>query len=241
MPSELEHSHEPEDIRQRLEGGARISYLRDWVYGGIDGTVTTFAVVAGVVGADLSSRVVLILGAANLLADGFSMAASNYSGTKTEIDDAQRLRRMEERHIALDPDGEREEIRQIFAAKGFDGKDLDRVVEVICGDHQQWVAMMLAEEHGLPASQRQPIRAAIHTFLAFVLCGLVPLLPYILGTPARLEIAALMSAMVFFAIGSLKSIWSMASWWRSGSETMAIGMAAAGMAYAVGWLLKGLA
>ena len=81
-----EHSHTREGISERLSQARRPNYLRDWIYGGIDGTVTTFAVVSGVAGAQLSSQVVIILGLANLLADGFSMAASNYSGTKTEID-----------------------------------------------------------------------------------------------------------------------------------------------------------
>ena len=88
----LEHDHSPQAIRARLAKGTRPNYLRDWVYGGIDGAVTTFAIVAGVAGAQLSTKIVVILGMANLLADGFSMAASNYSGTKTEVDDLERLR-----------------------------------------------------------------------------------------------------------------------------------------------------
>ena len=113
--------------------GPRVSYLRDWVYGGIDGTVTTFAVVAGVVGAELSTKALLILGAANLIADGFSMAAANYSGTKAEIEEYEQVRRMEERHVDIAPEGEREEIRQIFQAKGFEGEALDSAVDVITG------------------------------------------------------------------------------------------------------------
>ena len=73
----LEHSHQPEDIASRLASGPTASYLRDWIYGGIDGAVTTFAIVAGSVGANLSAKIILILGMANLLADGFSMAAAN--------------------------------------------------------------------------------------------------------------------------------------------------------------------
>ena len=91
MEPELEHSHTKEEIRARLARDPGISYLRDWIYGGIDGVVTTFAVVASVVGADLSSKVVLILGLANLVADGFAMAAGNYSGTQAERDDYNRL------------------------------------------------------------------------------------------------------------------------------------------------------
>ena len=97
----------------------------------VDGAVTTFAVVSGVAGAQLSSRVIIILGLANLLADGFSMAASNYSGTKTEIDDRRRLTEVERRHIALYPEGEREEIRQILAAKGLSGPSLEDAVAAV--------------------------------------------------------------------------------------------------------------
>ena len=87
----LEHEHTPEAIAERLGRGARHNYLRDFVYGGIDGAVTTFAVVAGTIGANLATRIVLILGAANLIADGFSMAASNFLGTRAERDDYRRV------------------------------------------------------------------------------------------------------------------------------------------------------
>ncbi|HFD2274735.1 TPA: VIT1/CCC1 transporter family protein, partial [Legionella pneumophila] len=79
----LEHGHSQKEIRERLTQTPSQNYLRDWIYGGIDGVVTTFAIVSGVVGGQLSSLVILILGFANLLADGFSMAASNYLGTKS--------------------------------------------------------------------------------------------------------------------------------------------------------------
>src|SRR5208282_1226275 len=115
MQQALEHSHTRQAIHDRLARGPRSNYLRDWIYGGIDGAVTTFAIVAGVVGADLSASILLILGFANLLADGFAMAASNYSGTKAESDDYERVLAIEQKHIALVPDGEREEIRQIFS------------------------------------------------------------------------------------------------------------------------------
>jgi VIT1/CCC1 family predicted Fe2+/Mn2+ transporter len=236
----LEHGHSVEEIRDRISNGPRVNYLRDWVYGGIDGAVTTFAVVAGVVGADLSSRVLLILGAANVLADGFSMAASNYSGTKAEIDDYRRLRAMEERHIDEAPEGEREEIRQIFRAKGFAGQDLARAVAVITASRQRWIDTMLAEEHGMPAVQRSPVIAGLCTFVAFMLCGLVPLLPFLVGLQASVTVAAIMTAAVFFGIGSLKSLWSPAHWLWSGLETLTIGMGAAALAWLVGHFLKTL-
>jgi VIT1/CCC1 family predicted Fe2+/Mn2+ transporter len=236
----MEHEHSAQAIAKRLAGAPSFSYLRDWVYGGIDGAVTTFAIVAGVVGAQLSSRVVLILGIANLVADGFSMAASNYSGTKTEHEEVAHLRAIEERHIGAAPNGEREEIRQIFRGKGFHGQDLERAVEVITADRDRWVNTMLAEEYGLPKAVRSPLKAAASTFASFVLCGAVPLLPFLVEAPATFHLSVVMTALVFFLIGSTKSRWSPVSWWRSGAETLAIGLGAAALAFVIGYALKGL-
>ena len=77
-------AHTPEAVRERLLAAPRHSYLRDFVYGSVDGAVTTFAIVSGVAGAGLPGRVVIILGLANVAADGFSMAASNFLGTRAE-------------------------------------------------------------------------------------------------------------------------------------------------------------
>ncbi|HEX5795035.1 MAG TPA: VIT1/CCC1 transporter family protein [Geminicoccaceae bacterium] len=234
----MEHEHSRSAIADRLARAPTVSYLRDWVYGGIDGAVTTFAVVAGVVGAELTNRVVLILGAANLVADGFSMAASNYSGTKTEHEELAQLRAVEERHIDTVPEGEREEIRQIFRAKGFEGRDLEQAVAVITGDRARWVDTMLAEEYGLPKTVRAPLKAAASTFAAFLLCGTIPLLPFLAPTARQFEQSVAVTALVFFLIGSTKSRWSPVSWWRSGAETLLIGLGAAALAYLVGALLR---
>lgn len=237
----LEHDHSPAAIRARLAAGPRHNYLRDWVLGGLDGAVTTFAVVSGIVGAHLSSGVILVLGFANLLADGFSMAASNYLATKAEREDLEHLAAVETRHIETFPAGEREEVRQIFRAKGLGGDDLERVVELITADRGRWVRTMLTEEYGLPQDIRSPWLAALSTFSAFVACGLVPLLPFLVGVADAFWLAAGMTGGVFFAIGSAKSRWSTAPWWRSGLETFILGSVAAGLAYGVGVLLKALA
>ncbi len=234
----LEHSHDPQEIARRLREGPRISYLRDWVYGGIDGTVTTFAIVAAAVGADLSNRYLLILGMANLLADGFSMAAANYSGTKAEIEEYSLVRHMEERHIEAAPDGEREEIRQIFSSKGFKGKTLEAAVEVITAEKERWIDTMMTEEHGLPPITRSPSRAGLMTFLAFVACGFLPVAPFAFGIPATILTSVMMAAFTFFLIGSLRSRWSPVHWLRAGTETLLIGLASAGVAYLVGDFLK---
>jgi VIT1/CCC1 family predicted Fe2+/Mn2+ transporter len=239
-PRHLEHDHHPREIAKRLAEGPRVSYLRDWVYGGIDGTVTTFAVVAGVVGADLSTKALLILGAANLFADGFSMAAANFSGTKAEMEEYEQVRRMEERHVDFAPEGEREEVRQIFRAKGFEGEALESAVNVITEKRERWIETMMTEEHGLPPISRSPGRAALTTFLAFLICGSVPLVPFVLGLPATVEASTVMTGLTFFSIGSMRSRWSPAPWWRAGLETFAIGISAAAMAYVVGVILGGL-
>lgn len=234
----MEHLHDPESIRERLAAGPRLSYLRDFVYGGIDGSVTTFAVVTGVVGARLSPAIILILGAANLVADGFSMAASNYLGTSTERQEADALRARERRHIALHPEGEREEIRQIFAAKGIEGDDLERVVAAVTSDQERWIDVMLSEEYGLPQQVRSARAAALATFGAFVLCGLVPLLPFIFAIPHALTVSIVMTLGVFFAVGSARSRWLILSWWRAGLETLAIGAVAATLAWVAGMVIK---
>lgn len=236
----LEHGHTLEAISERLSSGPGHNYLRDFIYGGIDGAVTTFAVVAGVVGAELSAAVILIMGFANLVADGFSMAASNFLGTRAERDDFERLEAVERRHIEVIPEGEREEVRQIFMRKGFDGDDLERVVSLITADRSRWVRTMLTEEYGLPADVRSPWRAAFATFAAFCLCGLVPLVPYVFGAREAFLLSTVMTGGVFFAIGSVKSRWSTDSWWRSGLSTFAVGGLAASLAYAVGLLLRSL-
>jgi len=234
----MEHEHTVEAIQARLSAGPRQNYLRDWIYGGIDGAVTTFAVVSGVVGARLSPWVILVMGFANLFADGFSMAASNFLGTRAEHEDLKRLEAIEHRHVDLDPEGEREEVRQIFRGKGFNGEDLTRLVDLITSDRERWVRTMLTEEYGLPQQVRSPWLAAITTFSAFLVCGLVPLLPYLFGGPDPLALSIVMTGIVFFGIGSLKSRWSVSVWWRSGLSTLAVGVIAASLAYAVGLLLN---
>lgn len=236
MTPVLEHSHSPKAIHDRLVQGPSSNYLRDWIYGGIDGAITTFAIVAGVVGADLSTMVLLILGVANLLADGFAMAAGNYIGTEAERDDYERVLGIERRHIALAPEGEREEIRQIFAAKGFAGDDLERVVAVITSDHGLWARTMAAEEYGLTQTLRSPVLAALSTFAAFVVCGSLPLLTYLL--PGGLFDCIIATGATFFGVGAIKSRWGSAGWLRSGIEALLIGMGAAALAFAVGFGLR---
>ena len=235
----LEHEHTTEAIADRI-AASNHNYIRDFIYGGIDGAVTTFAVVSGVSGADLSPTIILILGFANLAADGFSMAASNYLGTRAELDDYKRIEKIEYRHIEVAPEGEREEVRQIYREKGFEGDELENAVNLITSDKDRWVKTMLADEYGLAAEVRSPWYAAFATFSAFVICGLVPLLPYLFGSTSSFFVSCILTGATFFLIGSLKSRWSTSTWLRSGLETLFVGALAASLAYAVGVLLKGI-
>lgn len=233
-----EHGHSPREISTRLSESKRGSHLRDVVYGGIDGAVTTFAIVAGVQGAGLPPAIIIVLGLANVLADGFSMAAGNYSGTKADLDDRNRLRAVEHRHIKDYPEGEREELRQILALRGLSGRVLDDATDAIAEDPEKWVDLMLTDEYGLSPTDPAPLAAAFATFIAFLFAGSVPLLPFILNLPNPFLVATLATGAVFFAIGSGKSHWSLAPWWWSGMETLAIGSVAAFIAYLVGTLFN---
>lgn len=233
-----EHQHS--EIRRRLANRQGHSFLGDAVLGAIDGCVTTFAVVAGAVGGGFSNTVVIVLGFANLLADGLSMAISNYQASKTQQDEITRARRMENRHIDQVPDGEREEIRQIFAAKGFQGPILEEVVEVITSDRDVWVDTMLTEELGLQPITPHPVRAGLTTFLAFLTVGAVPLMPFILlAADASLFVfSASLAGLAFFAVGMVRAQLLEKPVLMGGLTTLASGGAAASVAYGVGWWLR---
>ncbi|MFC7068540.1 VIT1/CCC1 transporter family protein [Halobaculum lipolyticum] len=189
---------------ERLLGDERTdagTYLAEYVYGANDGIVTTFAVVAGVAGAALEPSIVLILGVANLLADGFSMGMSNYLSRRTEID----YRETGDR--ATD--------------EGTDGTDG-------------------ADDHGADDG-KSPARTALATFLAFVVAGWTPLLPYVFVVEPLFELAVVVTGAAFFLVGASRSLVTKRPWYLAGGEMFAVGMAAAAVAYTVGVLLGGLA
>ena len=241
-PEPLEHEHTPEAIAARLGGTLNHESLGDFVLGAIDGAITTFAIVCGVAGAGLSAGVAIVLGLANVLADGFSMAIGNYLKARSDEQMVHRYRRIEEDHIDRVPEGEREELRQIFAAKGFSGSTLEQVVDVIAADRKRWVDTMLTEEWGLPTSTPSPRRAAIVTFLAFVLAGLVPLTPLLFSGVIDVQTTFLLSAaataITFTAIGAVRGRVANQSMILSAVETLGVGGVAAALAFFVGLLLR---
>lgn len=237
----LAAEHHPDVIRERLAEPEDHSYLGDAILGGIDGGVTTFAVVSGAMGGGFSQLVIVVLGFANLLADGFSMAVSNYLGTKSERENAEEVRRMEERHIEECPEGEREEVRQIFAAKGFDGETLEEIVATISEDRRTWIDTMMREEHGMRLVTPTPWRAAAATLVAFILVGLVPLVPFLwpgIAMTSAFIASAIATALAFLGVGLVKGKVLHRPPVRSGLETLLMGSGAAIVAYVVGYWLR---
>ncbi len=240
----LKVSHTREAIRTRLREGARHSYLRDAVYGAVDGTVTTFAVVSGVAGAGLAPGIVLILGMANLAGDGFSMAIGNYLGTRADRQLIEIAKKAEARHIEIVPDGEAEEIRQIFASKGFAGEELENAVRIITSDRELWINTMVREELGMPVESASPVKAAVITFVAFTAAGFLPLLSFFFdfifkgaGSDPFMT-SSILTGAAFFIVGVLKSRYVGEKWWLAGLQTFFAGGAAAALAFAIGAFLR---
>lgn len=222
-------------------------YLGDAVYGALDGLVTTFAVVTAVVGSNLSINVILILGFANLFGDGFSMSVGRYLSLKSEQDYAKEELNRERWEIENYPEGEIEEIRQIYKQKGFEGKDLERAVEIITADRDRWIKAMMVDELGIIPENESPMKASLVTFVAFVVCGFLPLLTFVLISffpglmPKAFLLSCLITAVSAFAVGSLRSLLIAKSWIIAGLEMLVLTAAASGVAYGIGALLSGIA
>lgn len=230
-------------LEEERHGNRLGPFIHDIVYGGNDGIVTTFAVVAGTVGADLPHYVVVILGLANLFADGISMATGSYLSGKSEMDQYERLQKEEMNEIAEIPEIEREEIRDAYRKKGFTGPALESVVQVITGNPETWVETMMLEEHGLTRGDpTAPRKHALVTFSAFQVFGAVPLLPFIFGAPVdlRFYVAIFSTFAALLLLGLTRSIVTKERLLKGPLEVVGVGALGAVVAYGIGVLLRGL-
>ena len=237
----LAESHHPSEISKRLQQPNKSFTASDAILGSIDGCVTTFAIVSGVVGAGLPASVALVLGIANLIADGFSMAVSNYEAINSQREYIEEIKRIEHDHIDKVPEGEREEVRQIYQSKGFDGYVLDKIVETICKNRALWVETMLTEEYGLQKSNLNPLKSGWITFLSFVFVGSFPLLPFAfshIGINQQFIFSSCIAGLTFFVIGMVKSVFLSKPVLTSGLKTLLTGGTAAGLAFITGYLLR---
>ena len=221
------------------EAHGRGKYLKSVVYGGLDGIITTFAVVAGVAGAHLDVAIVLILGFANLIADGLSMALGDFLSTKAELQFAASEREREAWEVTHFPEQEKAELVEVYTEKGMAEADADAMVALLAGHEPTWVDTMMAMELGIPESDESPLANGTVTFLSFATFGFVPLVAYVLtqlfsmqGSP--LALAAVLTGVTLFALGTVKVRVVRMHWLRAGIEMLVIGGVAAGAAYGIG-------
>lgn len=243
--SEALRKHQEEKIHNKQGWRAKWEdYIGEFVYGGIDGSVTTFAVVAGSAGAHLDTSVIIILGFANLIADGFAMSVGSYLSNKSEKDNYEKHKRLEYWEVDNLPEIEREEIKEIYKEKGFEGELLEQVVDVITADKDRWVDVMMKEELNMMESEKSPFAMGAMTFISFVIVGLVPLIAYIWDYSSEqnesnlFTISIVLTSLAFIGIGWLKSIVTQTKRLRSILETLFLGAAAAILSYFVGSVLE---
>lgn len=219
-------------------------YIKDVVYGANDGIITTFAVVAGVVGASLSETTIVILGVASLLADGFSMAMSNYLGSKSESEFYEKERATEEWEIENDRKKEVKETEEFLAAKGYSLEDSRKFVELFSKNKELWADFMMKEELNLPYDEKKSYKASsMLTFFSFVGAGLVPLLPFLIWSGERgalFSSAILFTGLALFFVGAMRTHFTGKNWAQAGFEMLFVGGVASTIAYSVGAIVKGL-
>lgn len=220
-------------------------YLGEFVYGGIDGCVTTFAVVAGSVGAGLDSAIIIILGFANLLADGFAMSVGAYLSNKTKKDNYNKHKQIEYWEVDNLPELEKEEIRVIYKEQGFEGELLEEVVNVITSDKDRWVNVMMKEELVMFDEDKSPVIIGGITYFSFIIIGIIPLLVYVVDYIYPLEsdlflLSSILTAIGFIIIGWLKAFVNQTAFWKGILETLLLGGIAAVVAYFIGDFLESI-
>jgi VIT1/CCC1 family predicted Fe2+/Mn2+ transporter len=220
-------------------------YLGEFVYGGIDGSVTTFAVVSGAVGAGLDSSIIIILGCANLLADGLAMSIGAFLSTKAEKDNYDKNLKTEYWEIEHLPEIEKEEIRDIYRDKGFEGDLLEQIVEVITADDDRWVDVMMKEELEMQKETKSAIWVGGATYISFLILGIIPLSVYFWdyafnNVQNPFLISIILTSVGFASIGYLKAVINHTNKLRGVLETLILGGLAASVSYYVGGLIERL-
>jgi vacuolar iron transporter family protein len=222
-------------------------YIKSLIYGGLDGIITTFAVVAGVAGAALSPGVVLILGFANLIADGLSMAIGDFLSTKAEMEFQQAERVRETWEVEHYPEGEKHELIELYVNKGMGEEDAKTIVDIISKNKETWVDIMMVEELGIIQEEESPLKNALVTLASFVVFGFIPLVTYVISklVPSlsvdTFILSCILTSLTLFVLGALKVKVTGKNWFKSGLEMLIVGSLAAGAAYGIGILLGGIA
>lgn len=231
---------EAEEVLHRLHRG---TYIADFVYGANDGIVTTFAVVAGATGALLSPGIIIILGIANLIADGFSMGASSFLSLRSEKAFVSMQRRKEEWEVENFPEIELRETEGILRKWNVPEFAVGPAVKAIAQDKKRWVDWLMREELGLrEEGPGSPFSHGLATFAAFLVAGIIPLVPYIFQTAPESQFlfSAVLAGAAFFGVGAARTLVTDESAIKGGLEILFIGGLAAVVAYSVGWFIKSI-
>jgi len=185
-----------------------------------------------------SLTVLLATGFAAAITESISMGAVGYTSAVSERDYYQAERNREAAEIDATPEAERQEVRDIYAAKGFSGDLLDRVVDTITANRDAWLATMMDEElHLQPVRTSDILRSATLITIATLIGHLIPLLPFVwLSRPAALVTAIVLSALVLFGVGAYSAVTLVGDWRKKGLQMVAIGLGAA----AIGFLIARL-
>lgn len=237
----IAHSHpEEHSLHVQHDPHRQASGLADIILGGQDGLVNVLGISLGVAAATSDPRVVLVAGLAATFAESVSMGAVAFTSTLAEADFYESERAREYRHIQQVPTLERDEIRAIYADKGFTGELLDHIVDTITANKDVWVAVMMAEEHQLtPADRGTAARSALVVGVSALIGSLIPLAPFaFLPVTTSMWVSVVMTALVLFAVGAYKARITVGHPAKSGLEMAVIGTLSALVGYVVGALLK---
>jgi VIT1/CCC1 family predicted Fe2+/Mn2+ transporter len=211
--------------------------FRDIILGGQDGVVNVLGIVLGVATATDSSQIVLLSGIAATFAESVSMAAVAYTSSRAEAEHYHAEVEREKYEMEHLSDVERQEIRDIYKAKGFEGKLLDQVVDKICSDNKVWLDTMMREELKLenPEDSMSPFKQGLLVGGSALIGSFIPIIPFLLLAPhLAIPVALVASLAILFIVGALKSKMTSGKWLKGGLELMLIGGAAAIAGYVVG-------
>ncbi len=211
-------------------------WLRPAVFGAMDGLVSNFALIAGVVGgtAGGSAHPVVLAGLAGLAAGAFSMAAGEYTSVASQSEFARQQVELERAEIVANSAGEQAELAAMYVHKGVEPAVARQAAAQVHRDVDNAVRVHAREEFGVdPDDLASPVVAAVSSFLSFAVGALLPVLPYLLGA-STLWPAVVLSLGGLFACGAVVTRVTDRPWWYGGTRQLVLGGAAAALTYAVG-------
>ncbi|MFC8449719.1 VIT1/CCC1 transporter family protein [Kitasatospora sp. NPDC057223] len=228
--------HIPDEGHHRDVNGG---WLRPAVFGAMDGLVSNFALMTGVVGGSVASGTVVLTGLAGLAAGACSMAAGEYTSVASQRELVQAEIEAERLELSRNPHGELAELAQLYVSRGVDPDLAHEVARQLSTDPDQTLEIHAREELGIdPNDLPSPVVAAASSFVCFAVGALLPLLPYLLGATSLVP-ALLLSLAGLFACGAVVARVTARSWWFSGVRQLVLGGAAAAVTYLLGTLIGG--